>query len=429
MGSTISDDRTHLENGSDWAVTDLTLRQWISADGNYSDFYDNGTMDPEKNVTISLVRWISDSTPYFFIRRNYNSEMGMLNYSTSGLLANSKLAYLFVFTLGDFMSIDQWILTVEHNELPVPNFMTRPAISWNQSKLELGPVTAGSSESKNVTLQLVGWHDNINITIVSGNATDSLGDYFISVNPTLVDLANGEIQVSVTCSPPATQINGYYEVTVNARSKRNPIGDNLTVGCQVGEVIASLEWNQTQLDLGSVYQGRESTGVVKAVPYETNTNVILEQLGGNATFILPNVTYINSLSSSQNVEFTCKPYPWTEPGNYSAIWNIRSDQQPSGDNLTVFCEVKRARQIAVVYTDGTWDTYPFNLDDWLLGTGDIQSAFPYSCDTSSGTAYIYYYNITVNPGKIVDKIVFSDNSTSELQQITAITLEKTPGTY
>ncbi len=347
----------------------------------------------------------------------------MINYSSS-LANNDWLNFFFAFTLGN-LSIDRWITTVENGDFPNPNFMTLPAISWNQSSLTLGPVSAGSSDSKNVTLITKGWHSNVNISVVSGNATAG-GGYFITANPNFFTLAHGNLSINISCNPPGGQADGYYEVVFNARSDNNPIGDNITVGCQVGAAIGALSWSQSSLDLGSVYQAYSANETVNLVPSGENTNVVIQMLSGNGSFIEPNVTGFSSLSSTTPIRFQCKPYPWTEPGNYTAVWNARSDQAPDGDNITVSCEVKRGKQIVVVYTDGTWDIYPFSLDSWLTSADD-QASFAYSCG-STGTAYVHYYNITTDPSKIVDKVVFSDNST-ELNQITAITLEKTPGTY
>ena len=419
LGSSYEDDRIHLENDSDWLISGLPSKTWVSTSGNYTAFYDNGTNDALTNITIGLVAYPS-SKPANLYAWYENAEGGMLNYSTANLGNDDWLSFFFVYTLGN-LSIDHWIETIEHGEYPIPNFMTLPGLEWNQSSLSLGPIPDGSSDSKNVTLNVTGWQTKINISAISGNATNE-SEYFITADPNYFTIDHGTNQINITCNPPKGQANGYYEVVFNARSHQNPEGANLTVGCQVG----GLNWNQSSLDFGTVYQAHSSNSTVKLESSGDNTDVVIEMVSGNSSFIRPNATGFSSISSHEPILFECKPYPWIEPGNYTAVWRARSDQNPNGDNITVSCEVKRAKQIVVVYTDGTWDIFPFSLDSWLVSADD-QASFSYSCG-SSGTAYIHYYNITVDPTKLVDKIVFSDNST-ELNQITSITMEKTPGTY
>ena len=422
IGGTSLDDRLHIENGSDWQISDLQKNSWVEIPGNYTSVYDNGTTDSANNVTIGLVNFPQEQANLYYWSQE-NTEGSRIDYDPSNLSNTSVLEPLVVFTLGDFESIDQWILTIEHGEYPIPNFMTVPAISWNKTQTTI-ITDAGHSNSTNVSLGITGWQDNINISIVEGNATDSSGNWFISSSPSTIDLGTGNYTINITCDPPSNQPDGTYYAVFNAKSKRNKIGSNITVYCQVGTVQTKLAWNVSSQDLGSVLQAYSNSSNAKLTATNDNTNVILEQLSGNATFIKPNITFISDLNStSQNITFTCKPYPWTEPGNYSAVWNARSDQYPDGDNITVYCNVSRAKQIVVVYTDGTWDIFPFNLDDWVTGTGTVQQTFPYTCGTTSGNANVYYYNITVNPNKIIDKVVFSDNSTDQ-QQITAVTLEK-----
>jgi len=82
------------------------------------------------------------------------------------------------------------------------------------------------------------------------------------------------------------------------------------------------------------------------------------------------------------------------------------------------------KDLIVVYTDQTADSFDFTPPQWNLTLGDIESTFAGACPASIGTAYTFYQNFTINSSKIIDQIIFVDEDNSTRYEVSAITLNK-----
>ena len=166
LGSSVSDDYYHLEDGSDDLVTSLTANQWNNyTNSNYTMVYDNSTSaDSTDNNVVALVRF-NESTGMKFDNsglwydNSYNKEGLRMRYNTSLATTSDKINYLLAFTKGDGQTIDQWMPNIAQRQFPTPNFMTPPAagapnVSVSVNTTCFGSVLAGNSTEIHVSLTL-----------------------------------------------------------------------------------------------------------------------------------------------------------------------------------------------------------------------------------------------------------------------------------
>ncbi len=198
-----------------------------------------------------------------------------------------------------------------------------------------------------------------------------------------------------------------------------------------GKKVEEVKWNTSILDCGSIDQGDTLTKTnLKILVDGENTNITAENMPGyNGTEVISvEPTYVENTSNDISVNVTCSAPPDTKAGLYKSRYAVYSDQSGS-DYVNITCTVNRITGFSVIYTDRTWETSSYNPGDWTDNTtGEEQHIFKGNCTgISSGDKYLYYYNITLDPNKVVDKLVYSDYSPN-VTQLTATTLQKQEGT-
>ncbi|MCK4669769.1 MAG: right-handed parallel beta-helix repeat-containing protein [Nanoarchaeota archaeon] len=121
---------------------------------------------------------------------------------------------------------------------------------------------------------------------------------------------------------------------------------------------ASVEWNQSTLSL-SADQGLTGSKNATVNATNSNENVVVTEVFTNATdFNATPVHFITatpmSLGDMNNnlseVRFECSPSKVQAPGNYTSIFNVKSDQNSTGDNITVACTVNEATPLIEIIT-------------------------------------------------------------------------------
>ncbi|MBN2014476.1 MAG: DUF2341 domain-containing protein, partial [Candidatus Altiarchaeota archaeon] len=130
LGSSVSDDRYHLENGTDALVSSLTAEQWNDyTASNYSLIYDNSaTGDSVNDNVIAWIRFNETENISFQDTGLWNSssEGLRIRYNTSSASATDEVNYILAFTTGGYDTIQQWMSTVEGGSFPTVNFMASP---------------------------------------------------------------------------------------------------------------------------------------------------------------------------------------------------------------------------------------------------------------------------------------------------------------
>jgi len=130
LGLSDSDDRYHLQDGTDGLITSLTTDQWNNyAISNYVCVYDNSaSSDPVNNIVMAWVRFnetqtIAYQTVGLWNDIGYATEGLRLRYNASQAIAEDEVNYILVFTKGNWQTIHQSMPTIESGQYPDPNFM------------------------------------------------------------------------------------------------------------------------------------------------------------------------------------------------------------------------------------------------------------------------------------------------------------------
>jgi hypothetical protein len=104
-------------------------------------------------------------------------------------------------------------------------------------------------------------------------------------------------------------------------------------------------------------------------------------------------------------------------------------------NATASANTTVLLDLAIIYTDGSWDDFPLTVPDWeeitdanvvnsdLNETGNC----PYSSDAT--LKKLFYLNFPADPTKFIDRVKITDPEDGGVYQVTAVTVEKETGTY
>ncbi len=104
----------------------------------------------------------------------------------------------------------------------------------------------------------------------------------------------------------------------------------------------TLQWNQSSLSLGTVYQQQSFALNATVTSTGNNTAVIVTSVSGNGTaFINATPTSLGNLNdtNTSQVKFNCSPGGSQTAGYYEAIFKVNSSNYTSGSNITVSCTV------------------------------------------------------------------------------------------
>jgi len=128
-GLSVSDDRYHLEDGTDGLITSLTAEQWNEyALSDYVCVYDNSTSaDSTHDTVMAWVRFNETQTVAYqgaglWNDTSYRTEGLRIRYNVSEAVATDEVSYMLVFTEGNWKNIDQWMPTIKSGLYPDPNF-------------------------------------------------------------------------------------------------------------------------------------------------------------------------------------------------------------------------------------------------------------------------------------------------------------------
>ncbi|HDD57598.1 MAG TPA: DUF2341 domain-containing protein, partial [Thermoplasmatales archaeon] len=228
LGSSVTDDRYHLENGSDGLVTDLTKDQWNSyTNSNYSLIYDNSTSGD--SVNDNVIAWIRFNETENIIFQdiglwNSSSEALRVRYNTSSATETDEVNYILAFTKGDYSTIDQWMYKIESGKYPTINFMTAPqapAVILNSpgnatyinKNYTLLNWTCTDPDGDNMTAYVYG--DNSTATTLINTITNCQNGSSYTFNWTGLNETTYYWKVNCTDSGGFSNVSDVYEFTVD----------------------------------------------------------------------------------------------------------------------------------------------------------------------------------------------------------------------
>ncbi len=132
IGGSASDDRYHLEDGSDGLLSYLDPGQWSTyTDSNYALGYDMSSAGDGANQNV--IAWIRyQESPglsfgYTGLWNDRNNAGLRIGYDiASSVGPGDSVEYLLAFTQGDYHTIHRWVPSIQQGVLPDPNFMSDP---------------------------------------------------------------------------------------------------------------------------------------------------------------------------------------------------------------------------------------------------------------------------------------------------------------
>ena len=234
-GSSVGDDRYHLEDGTDGLTTSLTAEQWSNyAVSDYVCVYDNSTFaDSTQDTVMAWVRFNETQTIAYqdvglWNDTSYHTEGLRIRYNVSQAVATDEVSYLLVFTEGNWKTIDQWMPTVESGLYPDPNF--------NQL-VDVAVVCVEPSATKVYPGQVV------NITVIAKNEgttteTFNVTTYYDTnvIGTQTVTSLTPDANMNLTFSWNTTDVTPCVNYTIKAEASVVPleidiINNNFTDGC------------------------------------------------------------------------------------------------------------------------------------------------------------------------------------------------------
>ncbi|MCH9023438.1 MAG: hypothetical protein IID32_11850 [Planctomycetes bacterium] len=136
LGPSTGDDRYHIGDGTDDAVSTLSSNTWtnfsaLTDQEKYVAIYDDSnSFDDVNDNVLSLVFFPNTNTlPAQDVGAWFETDRDALRfrYDTLGATTSDEAEYILVFSQGDFSIIDQWMSTIAGGTLPSPNFRTVPS--------------------------------------------------------------------------------------------------------------------------------------------------------------------------------------------------------------------------------------------------------------------------------------------------------------
>ncbi len=205
---------------------------------------------------------------------------------------------------------------------------------WNTSWVNFGAlVQSNGNKTQVASISSISYNKEVNLTC-TGNCSQ------ISTNWTNgTDLNDGEVAiVEFTC---LNNSLGDFSASYNVSSLNDTSPDTIVVDCTMLS-SSSVLWNQSFLDLGSVYDAMQTNLNASVNSAGSNDEINITEIGGTGTsFISATPLDIGSMVGGeiQDVLFNCSPPYGQTPGDYYALYNVNSSADPIGDNITINCSV------------------------------------------------------------------------------------------
>jgi hypothetical protein len=108
-----------------------------------------------------------------------------------------------------------------------------------------------------------------------------------------------------------------------------------------GPPVEAVNWDTAALNLGPVAPGLSTQDTSNVRSTLENTNVVVQKISGE-TFITASPTgSLGTLIDAQQqlITFTCAPEIAQPENNYQAIYRVTSDEDPTGDDIIINCNV------------------------------------------------------------------------------------------
>jgi len=232
--------------------------------------------------------------------------------------------------------------------------MSAGNISWNISTFNMGvaePIFGNLT--KNTTIIGVASQTNISVVCDKGNCSYIKSGWVNGTN-----MSDKDVRIiNFTCLNSTT---GVFSALYNVTSNEDQVPDQINVSCEMLPNV-NVIWNQTVLDLGSGDEKAGNlTGYANITSNEINNNVTAACSTGNCSKITHNWTNGTDMvnGESKSVKFECND---SEPGSFSAVFGIKSNEDTTLNTLTVTCLMLNPPPGIIK-----------NLDNWSSGYSWIQ---------------------------------------------------------
>ncbi len=206
------------------------------------------------------------------------------------------------------------------------------SISWNSSSLDMGFFDPDyGNQTSYAGIEAFGPQSGIDVACDSGDC-----GLIISQWPDGTGLADMQsMAAGFRCLNTSM---GVFSAVFNVTSDQDPLPDQINVSCEMLTDI-NIIWNTTLLNLGT---GNEREGDLTAVAgiksNGINSNATITCSSGNCSKITVNITDRFNMSDGQNASamFKCND---SQPGFFSAVYSILSDDDPEPSLMTVECSM------------------------------------------------------------------------------------------
>ncbi len=224
-----------------------------------------------------------------------------------------------------------------------------------------------------------------------------------------------------------TLTNGTYVYDCNATASQNytapvPVTDNLTISLAPPLYVL---WNSPMLNMGSTFQSATETDLENITSTGNNTNVNVGCVSGDCPIIADLWTDGTNMTDNETqiVDFTCNS---AVVGNYSAIFDVVSDEYPAGDQINVSCEVIPAPPITI-----SWNNVTLDLGSGERGAGVLTGSENINAIDDHTNVVVSCLSFDPNCGTVItDNFVDGVNMTDgETQAITFTCNDSTAGNY
>ncbi|MBW2981463.1 lamin tail domain-containing protein [Candidatus Woesearchaeota archaeon] len=243
-----------------------------------------------------------------------------------------------------------------------------------------------ASENNQLVVLGAGPH-NYNCSVIETpnySSAENLSTYDINQAPTVLNLTalpswteSVGVQTTVSCiadnsevavslfrdgSPVAsnpdvqTLANGTYVYTCNATASQNysaPAQQQNTLTINTLPPV-NVVWNSPVLNMGSTFSGTIETDFENITSAGANTNVNIACTSGDCSTFTNN--WINGTNmadaETQQVDFICNN---SVVGNYSALFDVTSDEFPAGDQINVSCEIIPVPPVLIQWNQAVLD--------------------------------------------------------------------------
>jgi len=428
LGSSVADDRYHLENGADGLGTDglitsLTKDQWNSyTDSNYSLIYDNSiSSDTVNDNVIAWVRFNETANVTFqdIGLWNSSSEGFRMRYDTSLITAADEVNYILAFTKGRWSTIHKWMPTIEGGNFPTVNFMTPPPLA--PSTVTVVKTYRNSSYSDTDK-----FFDRQQVIYVEANVTDFCGDPMTNVTVKANFTINSNVEKTIDLThyswtsyrgnwtTNSTQTVGVYNITVYANnSYGNATGSNL-MHLYSGENVSAyhMDYNEDGVN-ESIMENKHLIVVFNETDNTDKLILYLEQKDTNISYTFGSIFDPDSIGKGEVTTTDMKEikvYNFAFSSEGENISSVDLDAEVNVTQLSGWNSSYR-RAINISNTAG-------NQTNYQVLVNLTSSNFNFSKANSDGNDTRFtYYNSTSQTETEIPYWIESWNSTAETAEI------------